>query len=136
MTSPTAKKDTKLGKWTYVAVLPWVELDVAPDPPPEPVTQTATVVAKSGTTVKMRAKPSTSCALYWDVPIGSTVIVDQRGNEWTEITYADRMGWMMTKFLSFEPSTELLWTAHIPFLTESQAQALLAQYPGSWMTSE
>lgn len=132
MTSPTAKKDTKLGKWEYVALLPWVD-SVAPEPQPEPMT--ATVVAEKGKTVKMRAKPSTKCALYWDVPIGSTVNVDKVGDEWSQITYQGIQGWMMSKFLSFdEPVT--LWTVHIPLLTEAQARALLEAYPGSWMTNE
>lgn len=131
MTTPTAKQDKKIGSWEYAAILPWVETDIPPEPVPEPTT--ATVVAEHGKTVKMRAKPSTKCSLYWDVPIGSTVIVNERGKEWSNITYNGQTGWMMTKFLAF---VACLWTVHIPRLTEEQAQALTAEYPGSWMTSE
>ena len=135
MTEPTAKQDKKIGSWEYAATLPWIETDIPPEPPPEPVPEptTATVVAEHGKTVKMRAKPSTKCSLYWDVPIGSTVTVNERGKEWSNITYNGQTGWMMTKFLAF---VACLWTVHIPYLTEEQAQALTAEYPGSWMTSE
>lgn len=135
MTTPTAKKDKKLGKWEYAALLPWVETDIAPEPQPEPTPEplTATVIAEHGTTVKMRAKPSTKCSLYWDVPIGATVDVNERGDEWSNITYKGQTGWMMTKHLAF---VACLWTVHIPYLTEDQAQALLSEYPGAWMTSE
>ena len=131
MTSPTAKKDTKLGKWSYFGELPWVEYDSAPEPPPEPDVETAIVVAEYGKTVKMRAKPSTSCKLYWDVPIGSEVIVDERGDEWSLITWSDRMGYMMTRFLSFD---EQKVTLIIPGLTQAEAERLMIQYPDSYIS--
>ena len=142
MTSPTAKKDTKLGNWVYFGCLPWVESDIpVPEPPPEPdpdpepfVPQTATVTAPTGGTVKMRAKPSTSCGLYWDVPVFSLVDVIEKGDEWSHIKWTGRAGYMMSRFLNF--NTTILWTAHVPHLTEEQARALLARYPGSWMISE
>ena len=36
MTSPTAKKDTKLKGWGYLGELPWVKYSAAPEPGPEP----------------------------------------------------------------------------------------------------
>ena len=139
MTSPTAKKDTKLGKWEYAATLPWVETNTPAEPPPEVFPddepQTAIVTAASGKTVKMRARPSTSCKLYWDVPIGTTVIVDQWGDDWSQITYNATMGYMMTKFLSIPESSDL-YTVIIPHLSKSQADALVTQYPGTAMTLE
>ena len=141
MTTPTAQKDTKLGKWEFVATLPWVDGGTAPEPEPEPEPipepdepETAVVVAESGRTVKMRAKPSTKCRIYWDVPIGSEVIVDKIDGNWTQITYADRMGWMMTKFLCFDHETIAGFTVHVPNLSEGQAQKLAAKYPGAWIT--
>ena len=83
-----------------------------PDPEPSPVSMLATVVASSGDTVKMRAKPSTGCGLYDDVPVGATVTVlaydcetDRKGNRWSRISYPPRKGWyMMTKFLKLQES--------------------------------
>ncbi len=118
MTSPTAKEDTSIGKWKWAAELksqyisdygtaqePVAEPTAEPTPTvpePEPVSEseTAVVYAEKGSWVKMRQKPSTSCRLYDDVPIGATVTVVTRGYEWTKINYGRRKGWyMMTKFL-------------------------------------
>lgn len=133
MTSPTAKKDTKLGKWSYFGELPWVEYESPPEAPPEPEpeVQTAIVVADNGQTVKMRAKPSTSCKLYWDVPVGSEVIVDEKGETWSMITWNNRMGYMMTRFLQFEEQTV---TLIIPGLTQAEAEGLIAQYPNAYIS--
>lgn len=135
MTSPTAKKDTKLGNWSFVGELPWVEYGSAPEPPPEPEPglEYAVVVADHGTTVKMRAKPSTSCSVYWDVPVGDEVIVDERGDEWCKITWHDKMGYMMTRFLLFDKPEELV-TVIIPGLTESQANDILSQFPDGYIS--
>lgn len=67
-----------------------------------PNQKTAVVTAPSGKTVKMRKKPSTSCSVYDDVKIGSTVQVEETGAEWCKISYGKRKNWyMMTKFLKF-----------------------------------
>lgn len=133
----------RIGLWTEVsygadidAILDGGGDTPAPDPQPEPepIVTTATVTAPTGGTVKMRAKPSTSCGLYWDVPVFSLVDVIEKGDEWSRIRWTGRTGFMMSKFLNF--NTTILWTAHIPHLTEDQARALLARYPGSWMISE
>jgi hypothetical protein len=132
MTSPTAKKDNKLGKWVYVGWLPWVTDSVEPSPEPvEP--QTATVWAEHGTTVKMRAKPSTSCKTYWDIPIGTTVIVDVSGDEWSQITCNGRTGYMMTKFLVLDG---VYYTVTIPHLTMPDADNLVKTFPGAVIEEE
>lgn len=135
MTSPTAKKDTKFGNWKFVGELPWVEYESAPEPPPEPDPEIeyAVVVAEHGTTVKMREKPSTSCSMYWDVPVGDEVIVDEHGDEWCKITWSDRMGYMMTKFLLFDKPEEIV-TVILPGLTETQANDILSQFPDGYIS--
>lgn len=65
---------------------------------------TATVTALSGSSVKMRAKPSTSCRTYWDVPVGETVVVNSQDGEWSAISWAGKDGFMQTKYLSFDGS--------------------------------
>lgn len=132
MTTPSAKKDSSIKGWSYFGELPWVEYKAAPEPPPEPDPEiiTAIVYAENGKPVKMRAKPSTKCKLYWEVPVGSRVIVDSRGEEWSKITWNDMEGYMMTKFLQFEDGG---WTVSIPGLTQEQAEELCATWPGATM---
>ena len=139
MTSPKPKKDKSIKGWGYFGELPWVEYNVSPEPQPEPSPvpepQFAVVTAENGKPVKMRAKPSTSCKLYWEVPCGSIVIVDEWGAEWSKITWDDRMGYMMTKFLSPQDDGEL-YTVIIPNLSLRQADELIELYPGAYMEKE
>ena len=139
MTSPTAKKDKSTKGWSYFGELPWVDYKAAPEPPPEPEPepQKAIVTAESGSTVKMRAEPSTKCRLYWDVPIGSEVIVDQTGDEWCRITWNDLEGWMMTRFLDFrEEPAEETYTVIIPGLTRDQAEEVCAEWENAIIQRE
>ena len=62
----------------------------------------AVVHAENGSTVKLRNKPTTLSNLYWDIPIGTTVVVLSKNDEWTQIEVNGRVGYMMTKFLRFE----------------------------------
>ncbi|MBQ2029225.1 MAG: SH3 domain-containing protein [Clostridia bacterium] len=141
MTSPSAKTDTKIGKWRFAGNWKKEYISDTPGPEPEPPTptpKTATVVSDNGKPVKMRAKPSTSCNLYWEIPVGTVVdVVEMTGGSWTKIRWQGITGYMMTKFLCFaeDPSTKL-YTVVIPFLTEDQADALIAQYPGAWKEKE
>lgn len=118
MTSPTVKIDTSLGKWSYaMRVKPLVnagaysdsgeaEQSTSPSQSPASTTQptttakTATVVAASGRTVKMRQQPSKSCRLYDNVPVGAKVKIVEYGSDWSKISYGRRTGWyMMSNFL-------------------------------------
>ena len=113
------------------------------EPEHELETETAIVVAEHGDTVKMRAKPSQDCKLYWDVPIGSEVIVDdwrakvdKKGQTWSKITWSDRMGYMIRDFLWEEeedPDQEDMWTVTIPGLSKEEAEELCADWSGATM---
>ena len=129
MTSPTAKKDTKIGNWKYKGQLPWV--DSGADPEPEPEIQWATVWAESGSTVKMRAKPSALCRLYWDVPIGSQVVLVEPGDEWSSIIWAGQSGYMMSRFLITGETDR--YTVTIPNLLKEQAEELCRKWSGATM---
>lgn len=103
-TGPGIVRDTKLGRWTYRGRLEKVDYDGT-----EVVgtmVQTATVVADSGSTVKMRSKPSTSDGLYWEVPVGASVQVAEITGGWAKVRYGDRTGYMMAKFLSIGAPTQ------------------------------
>ena len=79
-----------------------------PDPDPPVLIEDATVWSDNGKPVKMREKPSQSCKLYDDIPVGTVVAVDEynactdaKGNRWSKVSYGIRKGWyIMTKFLS------------------------------------
>jgi hypothetical protein len=89
----------------------------------------------------MRAKPTTSCKLYWDVPVGSDVIVlerdaatDSQGRKWSRIIWAGQEGYMMKEFLRFEDEpAEILYTVTIPGLTKQQAEDLCGKWSGATM---
>lgn len=100
-TSPGIVRDTKLGKWTYRGRLEKVNYDGTSQEVGTMV-QTATVVADSGSKVKMRSKPSTSDGLYWEVPVGAEVQVASVDGEWAKVRYQDRTGYMMVEYLEMD----------------------------------
>ena len=61
----------------------------------------ATVHSENSGSVKMRAKPSTSCNLYWDVPDGAQVDLLDWGDQWSRIEWSGQEGYMMSKFLVY-----------------------------------
>lgn len=126
MTSPTAKKDTKLGKWGFVGDLPQVSGEQ-----PEP--KQAQVWSENGKPVNMRKKPSLSAPLVERVPCGEMVDVLSVDGEWCKIRWNGRTGYMMTHFLIMDEET--LYTVEIPHLTYYQANLLMV-YPGATMTEE
>ena len=89
----------------------------------------ATVWAEKGSTVKMRAKPSTLCRLYWEVPVGAQVVLMNQGKTWSEIIYAGQNGYMMNKFLRIG-ETVPLYSVTIKNLTKEQAEELARTYGG------
>ena len=100
-TGPGIVRDTKLGKWTYRGRLEKVDYDGTSQEVGTMV-QTATVVADSGSKVKMRSKPSTSDGLYWEVQVGATVQVAENTGGWAKVRYGDRTGYMMVEYLKMD----------------------------------
>lgn len=130
MTSPKAKKDKSIGSWAYVGRLPWVDYEGQAED--QPMTEWVRVCAESGKTVKMRAKPSTGCSLYWDVPVGAEVQLIEKGETWDRIRWAGQEGYMMNRFLSAgETPGESLVTVVIKGLTREQAEEITAIYGGT-----
>ena len=130
MTSPTAKKDYKLGNWKLFGQLPWVKYDAeAPAEEDKPVNEWVRVYSENGKPVKMRAKPSTLCRTWWEVPNGSEVILMEPGDTWSGIIWAGRSGYMMTKFLR-EGEQVQTYTVTIKGMTKEQAEELARTYGG------
>ena len=130
MTSPTAKKDDTIGNWKYTGTVPYV----SGEQEAEPEREKAIVFAKSGSTVNMRKTPKTKGALVEKVPIGRTVEVIKFGTDWSQIEWNRKKGWMQSKFLIFVEDADEYCSVTIPWLTKTQAEALIAQYPQGTIT--
>ncbi len=61
----------------------------------------ATVVSDNGYGVRMREGPSKVYRVITKYDVGTTVIVQQRGTEWSQIRVGETVGWMMNEFLRF-----------------------------------
>ena len=130
-----------LEKIAYVGIEP--EPGPGPEPtPPEPQTDWAIVVAESGDKVKMRAKPTQACNLYWDVPVGAEVQVyqwnaatDKKGQVWARIAWAGQDGYMIQEFLrdEEEPAAQERWTVTITGLSYDQAEELCMDWGNATM---
>lgn len=104
MTTPTCKKDTKLGKWGYYGDCVYVEVaGSTPTPTPTPVPPEkvmAQVVASKGSTVNMRKGAGLTYRIVERVPIGDYVeVLNDDGTEWTYVQYETKSGYMMDMFL-------------------------------------
>ena len=95
MTSPTAKKDTKLGKWNYYGQLPQVSFESEVIV----VVEYATVI---GGSLNLRAQKNTSSQRVAQIPSGTKVAVTEHGDEWCKVVYNSYTGYAMTKYLKFE----------------------------------
>lgn len=131
MTTPTAKIDTKIGKWAYVGWLPQVEHDSpTPEPQPEPEKHMATVYSENGRPVNFRKRPSLSAALIDRIPCGDTVeIIDYRV-DWCTIRWHGKDGYMMSEYLIFEDKEEL-YCVTIHDLPKLLAEEIIGTYGGS-----
>ena len=58
-----------------------------------------TVIAKSGSTVKLRQKPSTGCPIYWDIPVGTELQVVDQQESWSKCISGGLTGWMKNEFI-------------------------------------
>lgn len=99
MTSPTAKIDTKLGKWNYYGQLP----QVAYESEVIVVVEYATV---TGGSLNLRKAKSTSSEKLASIPSGTQVAVVEHEDEWCKVVYNQYTGYAMTKFLKFESGGE------------------------------
>ena len=96
MTSPTAKKDTKIGNWKYSGQLPWVKR--GDDPQPEPVPEGYAVV--TGKKVALRTAPTTQASVILRVNTGEKVKIETPPpSEWEYVSYKGKTGYMMKEFL-------------------------------------
>ena len=133
MTSPTAKKDYKLGNWSLFGQLPWVKYGEEQPAEDEKAGTWVNVWSENGKPVKMRAKPSTLCRTWWEVPCGAEVILMEPGETWSGIIWAGRSGYMMTKYLRQDIGEN--YTVTVKHLNKEQAEAIVNEW-GGYMTKE
>lgn len=153
--------DQKIGKWKYWGALKYVDYantpqpapapeptptpEPEPTPTPEPSRKVyATVYSQNGKPVKMRYKPTTNCNLYDELRVGTRVEVTGSAGEWSCVNANGRAGWwMMSKFLQSEDGNVLapaeteeprVVTVTIEYLTEKEADELIAKYPNARKT--
>ena len=65
-----------------------------------------TVTAKSGSTVKLRQKPDTSCPVWWDIPVGTILQVVDRRDCWSKCISGGLTGWMKNEFIRLDGEQE------------------------------
>lgn len=126
-----------------------------PEPAPEPEREIARVWSENGKAVNTRKGPDESYgqSKAGRISVGSLVEILERktnkqGEEWCRISWQDQKKavwycWMKACFLipekgedPDEGSETQLYTVMIPYLTEYQAESLIRQYTGAWMTPD
>lgn len=61
----------------------------------------ATVISDNGYGVRLREGPSKTYNVIKVYEVGTTVIVQQKGLEWSQLLIGDTVGWMMNQYLNF-----------------------------------
>ena len=97
MTSPTAKKDTKIGKWNYFGQLPQVSKE-------DEVIIVVEYATVNGGTLNLRKEKSTQSARIASIPNRTRVAVTEHGSDWCKVVYNAYTGYAKTEFLKFEGS--------------------------------
>lgn len=92
------KRDTSLGKWRWGGMLKYVDYEDG-EGMMEDALYTAMVTAPTGSTVRMRSKPSDNSTVIENIPIGELVDVLDIMDGWSSIRHKGVAGYMMSKFL-------------------------------------
>lgn len=97
-TSPKARIDTSLRRWSHAGYLKAV--DYADEKTPEAESATAVVTAETGGSVNLRKAPALQSPVLARVPLGQTVTLLAAADEtWQKVRWQGREGYMMKKFL-------------------------------------
>lgn len=85
----------------------------------------ATVVATSGSTVRMRSGMSSAASVLKQIKLGKTVDVVAEYDGWKKIVYENQVGYMMDKFLQkIEAPTQGTWYVKVECRSEEDARAI------------
>ena len=91
--------DTSAKDWTHFGFLAGLGLSSEEE---EYGMAKATVYAADGNPVKLRPTPSTKKPYIDKVPVGAVVTVHGGNDEWMQVSYNGKTGYMMTEFLQME----------------------------------
>ena len=93
-------RDSSLGKWHYAGKLNLINYEEEDKPMAESVNYKAEVYANSGSTVNLRANPSTKATVQKAIRVGAEVeVVEESNDEWAKVKANGVTGYMMRKFL-------------------------------------
>ena len=101
-TGPGIVRDGALGKWAYAG---WLRRVAQEDAEAAAPAQAAVVCTSNGGAVKLRAKPTKKCALYWAIPCGErvTILSTSTGSAgWWQVKYKGKTGYVLAAFLQKE----------------------------------
>lgn len=110
MTSPTAKKDTKLspgggkGQWTHYGQLP--QVDYGKHNESDKVVIVVQYAKVIGGSLNMRKESDIKTDKITSIPSGSTIAVIEKGSVWCKAVYNSYTGYVMTKYLEFESESQ------------------------------
>ena len=92
------QRDSKMGNWRWGGALKYVNYDEGGEDMETPYE--ARVIADSGRTVNLRAKPDRNATIIDRVAIGETVTVLDEMGEWDKVSHGGKTGYMMDKYLT------------------------------------
>ncbi len=75
--------------------------DTVPTAAPIEGDEAVATVTTSGSTLRMRAEPSTSSDVVTKIPNGTDVVVLNKGDEWSLCQYGDSVGYCSNDYLTF-----------------------------------
>jgi len=83
------------------AVAEFLGVSYAPETPPQPTKETATVDTE-GSRLNLRSAPSFEGEIIGKLPDGATVTVLSRHGAWTEVDYYGKRGYVYSQYLSLD----------------------------------
>ena len=99
MTSPRAKMDTSLGKWSYHGELIKVDYDTDGGKD-EKMSKVIISGGNADAPIHLRKAASTASPIVAEIPQGSTAELIENGGSWNQIKWNGRTGYVMAKFVT------------------------------------
>ena len=87
----------------FSALLRGYEQTQTPDAPAAESSPASCRVATGGGTLRLRSEPDAKASILARIPNGASLVLLDRGEEWCHVQYQNRIGYVMTRYLSFDP---------------------------------
>lgn len=95
MTNEGAIKNKNINDWDYVCDLPYVSYK-------RTKSAMMSAIIQNDTPVKLYESPSFSSTEITRIPSNTLVLVNEKGERWSRITYVDKSGYVLSKFIKEE----------------------------------